>query len=139
MPAGRPSKYDPAFCERVIENGRLGYSKAELAADLDVTRATMDSWTESHPEFLNAVQRAHELSLAWWEAQSRSNLATSGFQAALWGKAMSGRFPKEPYRERTELTGKDGGPVQSDSRVDLTGLSPEQLRALASIKLPADA
>lgn len=138
MPAGRPSKYDPAFCEQVIEFGKQGYSKAEMAAALEVTRTTMDNWAAEHEEFLDAVQCASEFSLAWWEGKGRQNLTTAGFQASLYSKAMSGRFPAEPYRERFEHTGKDGAPIQTESRLDLSGLDPEQLRALASIKLPAE-
>lgn len=111
MPAGRPTDYRAEMCERVIELGKDGYSKAELAADLGVTRATMDAWTKTHEEFLNAVSLAQELSLAWWEKQSRTNLEKKEFQASLWGKAMSGRFPKEPYRDRVEASGPDGGPI----------------------------
>lgn len=100
--AGRPTKYDPDMCAQVIECGKDGYSKAELAAELEVTRETLNEWGKAHPEFSDALQRAHELSLAWWEKQSRVNLATQGFQSGLWKQAMSGRFPAEPYRERTE-------------------------------------
>ena len=112
MPAGRPTDYREEMCERVIELGRDGYSKAEMAADLGVTRATMDAWTRQHEEFLNSVSIAQELSLAWWEKQSRVNLNSKEFQSSLWGKAMSGRFPKEPYRDRVEASGADGGPLQ---------------------------
>jgi hypothetical protein len=110
MTAGRPSKYDPAFCEQVIELGRDGLSRAEIAAELNVARQTLANWAEEHSEFLAALQEAHDRSLAWWEKQARTNLATSGYQAGLWKQAMSGRFPAEPYRERQEIAGPDGGP-----------------------------
>jgi len=100
------------MCQRVIEIGGEGYSKAEMAADLGVTRSTMDIWAKTHDEFSDAVSLAQELSLAWWEKQSRLNLAVKEFQSSLWGKAMSGRFPKEPYRDRVEASGADGGPLQ---------------------------
>ena len=136
-PVGRPTKYDPAFCDRVVKIGAEGYSKAEIAADLGVTRETVNDWIKAHAEFSDAISRAHDLSLAWWEKQGRTNLSTGGFQGPLWKQCMSGRFPAEPYRERVEHTGPEGGPIRQS--VDLTGLSPDQLRALASIKLPADA
>jgi hypothetical protein len=102
MPAGRPSKYDRAFCKQVIELGREGCGKAEIAAELCVTRETINDWAKANPEFSDALLQAHDFSLAWWEKQSRMNLATSGYQSGLWKQAMSGRFPAEPYRERSE-------------------------------------
>lgn len=111
-PRGRPSEYDAAYCERVVELGREGCSKAEMAAELGCTRSTMDNWAKANPEFSDAVQHAQELSLAWWEKQARTNLATQGFQSSLWSKAMSGRFPAEPYRERQEVSGANGGALQ---------------------------
>jgi hypothetical protein len=107
---GRPTKYDPALCEKVIQLGREGCGKAEIADELDVSRQTLLTWAEQHDEFLDALHRAHDCSLAWWEKQARQNLATSGYQAGLWKQAMSGRFPAEPYRERQEIAGPDGGP-----------------------------
>lgn len=111
-PVGRPSKYDAAMCDIILKCGREGFSKAEMASELDVTRATMDEWGRQHPEFLNAIHRAQELSLGWWEKQSRINLATSGFQSGLWKQAMSGRFPNEAYRDRAEIGGFDGAPIE---------------------------
>ena len=102
--AGRPSEYDPAYCERVIELGSEGMGRAEIAAELEVARQTLTNWGDQHPEFLAALQRAHDCSLAWWEKQARTNLATTGYQAGLWKQAMSGRFPAEPYRERQEVS-----------------------------------
>lgn len=134
-PRGRPTKYDPAMCERVEKLGAEGMSRAEIAAEIGVVRNTLDNWAAEHPEFLQSLQRASELSLAWWEKQGRTNLTTAGFQASLWKQCMSGRFPAEPYRERVEHTGKDGGPIQSESRatVDFAALSEEQLRVVASL------
>jgi hypothetical protein len=117
MPAGRPSKYDPAYCDKVEELGRDGCSKAEIAAELSVSRQTLDNWAAEHPEFLEALHRANDLSLAWWEKQSRTNLATTGYQAGLWKQAMSGRFPNEPYRDR-QMVEHSG---QVDIRSWLTG------------------
>lgn len=105
---GRPTKYLRAFCDRVIELGAEGCSKAEIAAELDVTRETVNEWAKAHTEFSDALSLAHEKSLAWWEKQARTNLATSGYQSGLWKQAMSGRFPAEPYRERQEHILPDG-------------------------------
>lgn len=110
-PAGRPSKYDPAFCGQVEALGRKGCGKAEIAAEIGVTRETINEWAKVHSEFSDALALAHDLSLAWWEKQARTNLGTQGYQSGLWKQAMSGRFPLEPYRDRSELAGEGGAPL----------------------------
>lgn len=112
LPRGRPTDYDPAYCERVIELGREGKSRAEIASALDCSRTTLASWEGKHPEFLNALQRAKDEELAWWEGMARKGLTQgSSFNAAIWSKSVNGRFPNEPYRERSEITGGGGVPL----------------------------
>jgi transcriptional regulator with XRE-family HTH domain len=133
-PVGRPSEYDPAFCERVIALGKEGKSRAEIASALDCSRTTLASWERNHPEFLNALQRANDESLAWWEKKARLGIDKgSAFNSTLWAKSVSGRFPAEPYRERVQLTGKDDGPIQ---HVDLSHLSDEDLERLEGVLGP---
>ena len=69
MPAGRPTSYDPSYCERVIEMGREGYSVVEMAAEIGVGRNTLETlWPAANPEFREALTEAREASQAWWEA-----------------------------------------------------------------------
>jgi acyl CoA:acetate/3-ketoacid CoA transferase len=44
-PGGRPTSYRTEYCEKVIELGKEGYGKAEIAAGLDVERKTLDNWS----------------------------------------------------------------------------------------------
>lgn len=112
-PVGRPTDYDPAMCDRVIAMGKEGKSRAEIASGLDCSRTSLAAWERAHPEFMNALSRAKDESLAWWEAKARTGLDQgSQFNAGLWGKAVSGRFPDEPYRERVQVTGRNDGPVE---------------------------
>jgi phage terminase small subunit len=39
------------------------------------------------------------------------------------------------FRDRVEHTGPDGGPIQTTSKLNISGLSDEQLKALAAIKV----
>lgn len=134
---GRPTKYNPDFCEQIVGFGKEGMSKAEMANAFDVTRETLDEWGKAHPNFSDALHRAAQASLAWWEDKARSGIEKgSAFNAALWAKSMSGRFPAEPYRDRQEISGPNGGPIVS--KVDLTGLTPEQLSVLAGIKVEGE-
>jgi hypothetical protein len=115
---GRPSSYDPAFCQRVVELGEQGKSAAQMAAALRVAKSTIYLWAQEHPEFSDAFTLARTLSQAWWEDKGQAGLETPGFQSSLWAKSVSARFP-EDYTERnkTELTGAEGGPIQSQSTV----------------------
>lgn len=99
---GRPTSYDPAFCERVQELGGLGYSRAQIAADLGVSRETTYNWEKVHPEFLDAMTRARDLALAWWEHAGQRGMFMTGFSANAWGLQVRNRFP-EDYREKREV------------------------------------
>jgi hypothetical protein len=114
MPAGRPSKYDPSFCERVIELGSEGNSPEEISADIGVDRATMRNWCEAHPGFLTALTRAKELEHAWWERVGKKALFADKFQQQVWAKSMQARF-REKYTEQqvTTLQGPNGGPIST--------------------------
>lgn len=137
MPAGRPSEYDPAFCDRVIALGREGKSKAAMAADIGVSRQTIDTWAKTHAEFLDAITHALLLSQVWWENAGQKGLTADKFNASVWSRSMAARFP-EDWREnnRHEHTGRDGGPIQ---HVDLSKVSDADLDRLEAILGGADA
>jgi transposase-like protein len=108
MSAGRPSKYDPAFCEQVIATGAEGGTLAEMADAIDIDRSTLNAWVEKHPEFSRAVKRGLEKAQAWWERNGR--LATfggkEGFNATSWIFNMKNRFSEDWKDKReTELSG----------------------------------
>lgn len=129
-PVGRPSEYDPAYCLEVVKLGKQGMSRAEIASALDCSKTTLTAWEGEHPEFLTALQRARDESLAWWEMKARGGIDKgSAFNAQLWAKSVSGRFPSEPYRDRIQVSGPGDGPVP----VDLTKASDEQLNRLENI------
>ncbi len=129
MPAGRPSLYDPAYCDKVIECGKIGMSVVEMAAHIGVSRNTLETtWTLAHPEFLEAMETARDYAQAWWEKQGRENLTADKFQASLYSRSMSARFPKD-WREvkGTELTGANGGPVEHRvSQIERTIVDPSE-------------
>ena len=106
MPAGRPTTYDPAYCEKVIELGREGKSPAQIAGTLDIPRTTLLSWADAHQEFSTALTRAKELEQMWWEDKAQEALFADKFQAPVWKKSMEARF-RGDYTERreTELSG----------------------------------
>ena len=109
---GRPTKYKPIFCKRVIEIGEQGGWLCEMAEACDVHRNSFDNWVVEHPEFLEALTRAKQKAQAWFEIQGRTGLTADKFNSALWQKQMSSRHPNEYTEKRVnEHSGPGGGPI----------------------------
>lgn len=53
---GRPSKYDEAFCDQVIDFMGQGLSLTAFAGEISVARSTINEWINNHPEFSEAVK-----------------------------------------------------------------------------------
>lgn len=70
-PVGRPSKYQPDYCEAIIEHVVGGASLTAFAASVGVARHTLNHWAAQHPEFADAMAVAKARSLAWWEERAR--------------------------------------------------------------------
>jgi hypothetical protein len=111
----RPTTYDPAYCDRVVEYGKQGKSVAWIAAELEVHKDTLYEWVKVHPEFSDAMTRARLESQRWWEDAGQTGMLTPGFGASVWSRSMAARFPDD-WRESkgVELTGRNGGAVQVD-------------------------
>jgi hypothetical protein len=124
---GRPSSYDPSYCERVIELGQQGFSVVEMATEIGVSRNTLETnWPLEHPEFLEALTHARECSQAWWERTGRVGMISNTINPSIWSRSMAARFPKD-WREvkGTELTGKDGAPVETVQRIERHVIDPQ--------------
>jgi hypothetical protein len=116
MPAGRPTKYNPDMCARVIECGKEGMGLAEMAAAIGVTRETVADWRATNPDFSCAIKEALSYSQAWWEQKGREGAIgkIDGFNATGYIFQMKNRFRADWHdRSAVEVTGKDGGPIQS--------------------------
>ena len=119
MAGGRPSKYDPAFCDVVIDAGAEGKTLAEMADDLDIDRSTLNDWMDVHEEFSRAVKRGLQKAQAWWEKNGR--LATfgeiDGYNATSYIFQMKNRFPDD-WRDKQERehTGPNGGAIKTETR-----------------------
>lgn len=127
-PVGRPSLYDPAMCEQVIELGRLGKSIEQIAANLGVSTRVLFDWKDRHEEFMRALEYAKELELDWWETIAQNmmveNRDSDKLNASIWSRSMAARFPKK-YREsvKQEITGVDGSPLLTG--IQVTFVKPE--------------
>ncbi len=141
MPGGRPTKYDPAYCEAVVAHMRDGASVASFAAEIDVARSTINQWAEDYPEFSEALSRGKAACAAWWERQGRkvaenggapgqSNMITFGLK----------NMGKEDWSDSVKHVG--GDPSSGDQPIrhalDISSLTPEQQAALAGVKLDGE-
>lgn len=106
MPGGRPSLYDPAFCDLVIECGKKGMSKAEMAVEIGIAYSNFDIWTREKPEFQEAVKEAIRQSQAWWESQGRKATfgGTDGFNATSYIFQMKNRF-RDDWNDTQKIVG----------------------------------
>jgi len=128
-PVGRPTSYDPAFCDRVIELGRIGKSIEQIAANLGFSTRVLFDWRDKNPEFLHALEYAKELELDWWENIAQNMMIESKegdkLNSSIWSRSMAARFPKK-YREstKTEITGADGAPFVTG--INVTFVKPNE-------------
>lgn len=127
-PVGRPSLYDPKFCDEVIELGSKGKSVEQIASILGFSLRVLYSWRDKHEEFMHALEYAKELEQAWWEEQAQAYMVehpqAAKLNASLWSRSMAARFPKK-YREsvKQEITGAEGAPLLAG--IQVTFVQPE--------------
>lgn len=51
---GRPTKYKPEYCQKLIEHMALGYSYEAFAGKVDVAIDTLYNWEQLFPDFSEA-------------------------------------------------------------------------------------
>jgi transposase-like protein len=115
-PVGRPSLYDPSFCDKVVALGALGKSVEQISSNLGVSCRVLYDWRDRYPEFLRALEEAKEAEQTWWEDQAQAYMLEHKdgpkLNASIWSRSMAARFPKK-YREsvKQEITGENGAPL----------------------------
>lgn len=107
MPAGRPTKYRPEYCEIAEATLAEGFSQAVLAGRLDVDEDTITNWKKEHPAFLGAIKKGSYKGQEMWEGLGMDGASgkIDGFSAASWIFNMKNRFS---WRDKQEVTGTDG-------------------------------
>jgi DNA-binding XRE family transcriptional regulator len=58
MAGGRPTLYDPSYCQIAIDFMAQGYSQTALAGHLSISKDTLYEWMKVHPEFSDAIKIA---------------------------------------------------------------------------------
>ena len=99
---GRPTKYDPKYCEMLIDHMSQGLSLESFAGELSISKATLYTWLDQHDEFLDARAIGVEKCRAFWERLG-VKLAQGEIQgnSKVWDTNMKNRF-KQEWRDRHE-------------------------------------
>jgi hypothetical protein len=112
----RPAAYDPAYCDRIVEFCREGYSITGFAGSIGVARATIRDWADAHPAFAAAVKSAKAAAALWWEQRGREVCETGGRPGAATMIMFNLKnLAPEDYADRQSLehSGPEGGPVET--------------------------
>lgn len=66
---GRPTVYLPKFCKEVLVFMAGGYSLSAFAGTIGVSRETIYAWSETIPEFGEALKQARAARTLYWETR----------------------------------------------------------------------
>lgn len=118
---GRPSSYDPKYCDLIEELGEQGLSVVEMAANIGVLKNTLAKWALDFPAFQNSFARAREASESYHAGIYREGckLPAQLFNAGAYKALMAVMFADWREITRTELTGKDGAPLMERTEEQL--------------------
>ena len=122
MTVGRPTLFDPSYCDKVVELGALGKSVEQIATILGVSLRVIYLWRDTYPQFMHAMEDAKAAEMNWWEEQAQAYMLEhkdgAKLNASIWSRSMAARFPKK-YREsvKQEITGENGAPLLTNIAV----------------------
>ena len=104
--------YDPSFADRVVEGGRKGRTRAQIASDLGASQLDFEAWAEADEDFAAALARADNEARAWLDSQpEQARLNREPFSAAIWARVYAVRYgrpsnswspPKQPAAKPEE-------------------------------------
>lgn len=113
---GRPTKYKPEYCQRLIEHCKQGLSRRALCAELEISANTFYTWVKEHKDFQDAYEAGEAIASDFYEKAMLSGGMgkIKGFNVMALTFLMKNRYPRE-FRDRQdiELSGKDGGPIET--------------------------
>lgn len=135
QPAGRPTDYRPEYCQLVVEHMSQGASLTSFAAEVGVSRATINVWMQAHPEFLEAANAGKAKCAQWWERVARNNAESGQGNATLTVFGLKNMGAEDwADKQQVDHTSSDGS--MTPKGLDASKLSTE---ALAEIMAAADA
>jgi hypothetical protein len=149
---GRPAnrEYSPELADEIAECMIAGMEMVEACKHLGLHAKTVYRWKDVHPEFDMLCARAREAMMERRLSDLRLSIkqAKEKKEDPTWFKIELGfeqwnaeRIAPRMYspRVKTEVTGKDGAPVQVQQHtlIDSRSLDPDQRDALRAILMAA--
>ena len=97
MAMSAPPKYKPEMLSKIIDLMKVGASKIEVCAELDISYATLMEWQNPESKYYNkdfsdTIKKGEALSQAWWIKAGRTNLDNKDFSYTGWYMNMKNRF-----------------------------------------------
>lgn len=111
---GRTSKRTPEREQAIFNALRLGNTRRNAAAFAEVDHATFYRWLEADATFRDGVTKAEADAEARFLAQVAKAASDGTWQAAAWWLERR-RHEDFRRREGVELSGRDGGPIQTEN------------------------
>jgi hypothetical protein len=95
-----PAKYEPRFCQLLIEHMSEGLSIEAFAGVIRVHKDTIYEWAKVHPEFKEAKAIGEGASRLYWERLGRDHIINESFgkdggkslNSSVWIYNMANRF-----------------------------------------------
>jgi transposase-like protein len=155
---GRPSKYKKEFVEQAVKLCKLGATDIELADFFEVNVATLYRWKNEYPDFCEALKISKAVAD---DRVERSLFArANGYEhEEVDIRVVSGEIVQTPIRKfyapdttacifwlknrrpeawrdkvETELSGPNGGPLETKATLDVGSLSTEALAEIMALK-----
>jgi hypothetical protein len=93
---GRPTIYDPKFCQMLIDHMAQGFSFESFGALIMSHKQTLYEWAEKHSDFGDAKKVGTELSRLRWEREGiNGHMMGKDFNATSYIFQVKGRFRDE--------------------------------------------
>jgi regulator of sigma D len=121
---GRPTDYNPKYCQGIIDYMKDGKFKIQYAVEIGVCESTIYEWAKKHDEFSKSIRIAEECCKAWWINHGVDMLdeESSKHDSRIYSMFMNNMHGWGD-KQKIELTGKDGGDLNLK-------LSPETVKEL---------
>ncbi len=128
MTARNVSTYKPEYCEAIIEHCRQGGSIETFGPTIGKVKQTIYNWRNTQPDFADACAIA--LGLATFEDEKvLHQIIQHGDKDKKLGALIYrlGNRAPDVWRnvQRTEITGAEGGPLQTVQRVERHVIDPK--------------
>jgi len=141
MPAGRPTKYNPEYCERLIDVMGQGNSFRAFAADIRVTEDTVWRWYNEIPEFSEAYKTGLIVCNKFWEnffkAAAFGKIPNANITAAIWAtKRILHWRDKIDVEGQVQLSVEVQHKLEGSTKAELIELAKEAIDFLESKKKP---